>query len=326
MKSIAGSFRARLHAAILGMVVLMLPSCTKEDPNHVQGYIEGEFVYVAAPLPGAVRELQVQRGAQVKEGDPLFALDDVPEKASRDEAERRLAQSRANLEDAKKGKRAPEIESMEAQLHQAKATLALSEKEFTRQENLYKTGVNATRDLDLARTTRAEDQQRVSRLEADLATARLGARDDQVIAAEATVRAQESALARAEWDFAQKKQAAPQAGVVFDTLYRTGEWVAAGRPVVALLPPKNVKVRAFVPQTRLAGIRVGDPLRVSIDGVSTPYRAKVSFISPQAEFTPPVIYSKESRSKLVFMIEGIFEPADAEKLHPGQPVDVQFGN
>ena len=157
-------------------------------------------------------------------------------------------------------------------------------------------------------------------------TARLGARDDQVVAAEATVRAQESALARAEWDFTQKKQAAPQAGIVFDTLYRTGEWVAAGRPVVALLPPKNIKVRAFVPQTKLSGIHLGDPFRVSIDGINTPYRAKVSFISPQAEFTPPVIYSKESRSKLVFMIEGSFEPADAEKLHPGQPVDVQFGN
>src|SRR5688572_3332420 len=326
MKRIVRVPRSIVRVVAFAAAAWLLAGCSKENPNHIQGYIEGEFVYVASPLPGAVRELHVQRGAQVKVGDPLFALDDVAEKANRDEAERRLAQARANLEDAKKGKRAPEIESIEAQLHQARAALALSEKEFTRQQDLYKSGASATRDLDLARTARAEDQQRVSRLGADLATARLGARSDQVAAAEATVHAQEAALARADWDFAQKKQAAPQAGVVFDTLYRAGEWVAAGRPVVALLPPQNVKVRAFVPQTKLAAIHLGDAFRVTVDGVGVPYRAKVSFISPQAEYTPPVIYSKESRSKLVFMIEGVFEPADAEKLHPGQPVDVHFGD
>jgi HlyD family secretion protein len=292
----------------------------------VQGYIEGEFVYVSSPLPGILRELRVQRGAQVKEGEPLFALDDVAEKATRDEAERRLAQARANLADAKKGKRTSEIDAIEAQLQQAKASLALAEKEYGRQQERYKTGANSARDFDLARTKRAEDQQTVSRLEADLATGRLGARDGPVVAAEAAVRAQEAALARADWDYSQKKQSVPQAGVVFDTLYRTGEWVAAGRPVVAILPPKNVKVRAFVPQAKLASIHMGDTFRVSVDGVADQYRAKVSFISPQSEFTPPVIYSKESRSKLVFMIEGVFEAADAEKLHPGHPVDARFGN
>ena len=326
MKKVAGIPRVIFCMTVLGVAAWLLAGCSENNPNHVQGYIEGEFVYVASPLPGAVRELKVQRGAQVKEGDLLFALDDAAEKANRDEAERRLAQARANLEDSKKGKRAPEIESLEAQLQQAKATLALAEKEFTRQEGLFKSGVSPTRDLDLARTSRAEDRQHVSRLEADLATARLGARTDQVAAAEATVHAQEATLARADWDFTQKKQSAPQAGVVFDTLYREGEWVAAGRPVVALLPPQNVKVRAFVPQSKLSSIHLGDSFQVSVDGVKEPYRAKVSFISPQTEFTPPVIYSKESRSKLVFMIEGIFDAAAAEKLHPGQPVDVQFGN
>lgn len=299
--------------------------CSKEDSRRAQGYIEGEFVYVGSPLPGTLEVLRVQRGAQVKAGDDLFELDATPEKAARDEAARRLAQAQANLEDAKKGKRESEIEALEAQVHEAKASLDLSEKEYTRQQGLYQSGATSTRDLDVARAARAENQQRLSRLTADLATARLGARSDLITAAEATAHAQEAALARAEWEYAEKKQAAPQAGVVFDTLYRQGEWVAAGRPVVVLLPPENVKVRAFVPQTKLASIHLGDTFRVSVDGVSQPSLAKVSFISPQAEYTPPVIYSKESRSKLVFMIEGTFSPADAVKLHPGQPVDVQFG-
>jgi HlyD family secretion protein len=113
--------------------------------------------------------------------------------------------------------------------------------------------------------------------------------------------------------------------LVFDTLYREGEWVAAGRPVVMLLPPENIKVRAFVPETRIAAITTGAPVRVTVDGVSEAFAGRVSYISPRAEFTPPVIYSRESRAKLVFMIEAVFDPEVARKLHPGQPVDLRFG-
>ena len=133
----------------------------------------------------------------------------------------------------------------------------------------------------------------------------------------------EAALAQAEWSLSQKRQAAPLAGLVFDTIFQQGEWVPAGRPVIALLPPANMKVRAFVPQARVSTIRLGANARVFADGAGE-FAGKVSFISPQAEFTPPVIYSQESRGKLVFMVEIVFDPATAAKLHPGQPVDVQF--
>ena len=179
--------------------------------------------------------------------------------------------------------------------------------------------------LDQVLSIRNQDRQRVTQFEADLTTARLPARSDQVAAAEVNVRAMEAVLARAEWDLAQKRQTAPVAGVVFDTLYWEGEWVAAGRPVVVLVPPEHIKVRAFVPETRVGAIHVGQTVRVAADGVPAPYVGRVSFISPQAEYTPPVIYSRESRAKLVFMIEARFDPATAANLHPGQPVDVEFG-
>lgn len=310
-----------------GLAVLcILASCSRSDRDRVQGYVEGEFVYVASPLAGALESLSVRRGAQVKAGDPLFALDSVAEKAARDEAERRLAQAHANLEDAKKGKRPSEIESVEAQLKQARVALTLSEKDLERQENLMRVpGATAVQDFDRAHSTRDQDRQRVAQLEAELKTAQLGSRSDQITAAQANVRALEAALARAEWDLSQKRQTAPQAGLVFDTLYREGEWVAAGRPVVAVLPPQNIKVRAFVPETRIGAIHLGDRVRVIVDGVREPFIGKVSFMSPRAEYTPPVIYSQESRDKLVFMIEAVFDPKAAMNLHPGQPVDVQFG-
>lgn len=241
-------------------VLCIFVGCSRPAPNRVQGYVEGEFVYIASSHAGALESLHVQRGQHVNAGDPLFVLESASEKAARD---------------------------------QAKAALTLSEKEFARQEKLIRTpGATAEHDFDRARSTRDQDNQR---------------------------------MAQAEWDLSQKRQGAPQAGLVFDTFYREGEWVAAGRPVVALLPPQNIKVRAFVPEKQIGAIHPGDRVRITVDGLLEPLIGKVSFISPQAEYTPPVIYSRESRDKLVFMIEATFDPKTAATLHPGQPVDVQFG-
>jgi len=312
-----------LTGAVMASVVLM--GCQRPPSDRVQGYVEGEFIYVASPFAGALESLIVRRGTQVRAGEALYALEQVSERAARDEAERRLGQARANLEDARKGKRPTEIESIKAQLKQAQAALRLSSRELVRQEGLTNVpGAAVELELDRARAARDQDRQRVVQLQAELDTALLGSRTDQVIAAVAEVRAREAALARAEWELGQKRQQAPKSGLVFDTLYREGEWVAAGRPVVVLLPPENIKVRAFVSEKRVGTIHPGDDAQVSVDGVAARYSGKISYISPRAEYTPPVIYSQESRDKLVFMVEVVFEPSTAGELNPGQPVDVQF--
>lgn len=235
------------HFFILAVALLVLSGCNRDDTDRVQGYVEGEYVYVSCPSAGALEQLAVSRGTQVKSGDPLFTIESIREGTARDEALRRVAQAKANLDDARKGRRPSEIESLEAQLSQAKASLDLATKEKQRQEDAAKMGATAVQELDRARASFDQSTQRVAQLEADLATAKLGARDDLVTAAEANLRAMEAALARAEWELSQMQQSAPQSGVVFDTLYRAGEWVPAGRPVVSILPPANVKVRAFVP-------------------------------------------------------------------------------
>lgn len=320
----------RLHVIFfrLGSLVATLclfSGCDRTDDHQMQGYVEGEFVYVASPLTGSLETLSVQRGTQVAVGDPLFVLDSTPERAAKEEAQSRLNQARASLEDAKKGRRPSEIESIQAQLGQAKAALALSEKDLSRQQELAQSGASTPQDLDRARSAHDQNRQKVVQLEADLKTAQLGARSDQIAAAEANVRVLEAALAAAQWSLSQKRQAAPQAGLVFDTMYRQGEWVPAGRPVVSLLPPQNIKVRAFVPETQIHAIHSGDSVQVLIDGEQTPLAGQISYISPRAEYTPPVIYSRENRSKLVFMIEVTFSPQIAATLHPGQPVDVRLG-
>ena len=312
------------YLALAAACLAAFTGCHRQASDRVQGYVEGEYVYVASPFAGQVETLSVKRGDWVKPGDPLFALECGLETAARDEADRKLVQGRDNLEDAKKGKRPPELESADAQLNQARAALVMSEKEFKRQDDLYKRGVSSADDFDRARSTRDQDDHHVQQLAADLQTAHLGSRDDQVAAAEANVRALEAALAQADWNLSQKRQASPSKGLVYDLLYQQGEWVAAGKPIVALLPPENVKVRAFVPEEKVGTIQPGGNVSVFVDGVGEPFVGKVTYISPQAEYTPPVIYSQESRKKLVFMVEARFDAATAAKLHPGQPVDVEF--
>lgn len=311
---------------LLFVAAAALTACDGKPSGLIQGYVEGEFVYIASPFAGSLESLFVQRGVRVNAGDRLFLLEHAAEQAARDEAERRLAAARATLEDVKKGKRPSEIDAAEAQLRHARAALVLAERELRRQTNLQKTpGAAIELEVDRARSARDQARQRVAELEAELLTARLGSRTDQIAAAEANVRALEAALAKAEWDLSQKRQAAPKAGLVFDTLFREGEWVPAGHPVVALLPPENIKVRAFVPEPRIGSVHPGDTAQVRIDGVAEPVIGRVSYVSPKAEYTPPVIYSQGSRDKLVFMIEAVFEPEVAVRLNPGQPVDMRLG-
>jgi HlyD family secretion protein len=301
-----------------------LASCSREAPPLYQGYAEGEYVRVAAPHAGSLTSLAVQRGAQVEAGAPLFALEQEKEKAARDEAAQGLKRAEAQLENLKKGKRPAELDAIVAQREQARATLKLSEADYARDEKLAKAGFISGQKLEAGRAALMRDHERLKELEAQLAAAKLAARVDEIRAAEAAVAAARAALARADWSLAQKSVKAPVAGLVQDTLYVQGEWVPAGSPVVSLLPPQNIKVRFFVPETQVGALKTGQAVTLSCDGCAAPVAAAISYISPQAEYTPPVIYSRENRDKLVFLVEARPAPADAAKLRPGQPMDVRL--
>jgi HlyD family secretion protein len=284
-------------------LVFFASGCGVEDPSIVQGYIEGEFVYVASPFGGRLEKLSVRRGDSVEACAPLFTLEETPERAEREEARRRVDEARAELEDAKHGQRPSELQTIQAQLEQAKASLILSGYELERQKKLISANVTSRRDFDVAQSSYDGDRQRVAELEATLQTAHLGSREDQITAATQNLLAEEAALARAEWNLSQKKQFAQVAGLVNDTLYREGDWVPEGKPVVVLLPPDNVKVRCFVAQAVVGRIRLGSNAKIHVDGVPDAFPARVTFISPRAEFTPPVIFSRQMREKFVFLIE-----------------------
>ena len=308
----------------LSLAAALLAGCSGNSTHEFQGYIEGEYVYVASPLGGALTNLAIARGDEVKSGQLLFTIERESEASAVRQAEKNLAQSQSQLDDLIKGKRPTEIASLAAQLEQSKANLKLADDQLARRVQLGGVNVISKEELDQARAQRDADQAQVDQLASDLETARLGGREDAIRAAQAAVESQSAALDKAKWSFDQKQQFAPTNAFVQDTLYRQGEYVAAGNPVVVLLPPENLKVRFFVPQEVLPKIKTGQTVNVSFDGGAHPYAATISYISTQVEFTPPVIYNRENRAKLVFMIEAKFAPADAAALRPGQPVDVKL--
>lgn len=303
------------------LVLLALAGCARPGPAGYQGYLEGEFVYVASPLAGRLESLAVPKGARVAAGAPLFALERTAELAAQRQAADQLRAASARLEDLKKGSRPSELANLAARREQARAAAELSRLELTRQETLFATKVIAVGDLDRARLTHEQNLHAVDQLTAQLETASLGGRSDAVAAAEADVSAAAAAKERADWSVDQKSQAAPKAGLVYDTLYREGEFVAAGLPVAVLLPPANLKVRFFVPEAEFATLKAGAAVRVAVTGHPASLAAHISYLSPQPEYTPPVLYNRENRSKLVFMVEAVFDD-DARDLHPGQPADV----
>jgi len=308
---------------LIAATLTLLGAGAASEAPWLQGYAEAEYVRLAAPAAGRVVSLGVSRGDTVRAGDVVFSLDAAAERAARDEAAARLEQAEAQLENLRKGRRTPEIEAIQAQKDQAEADLSLATINLRRQEQLFTSRVIARERLDAARAAYERDRARVAELESQLEVGRLAARDDEIRAAESLADAARAARAAAQWRLDQREISSPVAALVTDTLYRLGEQVPAGSPVVELLPPENIKVRFFVPEPILGRVRLGDAVALRCDGCASGLSARITYIAPTAEFTPPVIFSRDSRDKLVYRVEA--KPADRpDRLHPGQPLDVRL--
>jgi len=306
------------------LLFLFISSCSETPTDYFQGYVEGEYVLVASPLAGRLESLPVSRGQNVPRGEPLFVLEHAREQAAVSEAEQGVARAENILADLGKGKRPSEISAIEARLQQARTSYDLSRDEFERRQSLFRTDSLPKEEFDRSRTEMERNASLVAEVNAELETARLAARSDLLDAARSDLDAAKARLQQARWQLDQKNQAAPAAGLVFDTFFREGEFVPAAYPVVSLLPPLNIKIRFFVPEDLLGGLAVGKKVSVSLDGRPAPLQAEITYISPRAEYTPPVIYSRQTRVKLVFMIEAVPDTETAAALHPGQPVDVRL--
>jgi HlyD family secretion protein len=319
----APRLRPLLPALALLLIAGCKPGLPPEEQGWLPGYLEADVIEIASSEPGTLATLDVRRGQRVARDAPLFTLDATPLRQELAAMQARRAAADKRAADAALGERDETIRRISADLAAAREALNLARIEQARQAALLREAVATQAQTDAANSAAKQQEEHVRSLEASLELARKGQRPLQVDALAAEAAALAATTAQLEWRVAQTSRAAPADAFVEDTLREPDEWVPAGRPVVLLRRADDLHVRCFLPPDRVAALRKGDTLEVRPPGDGPLLRATVSRIADQAEFTPPVIYSREESERLVILVEADLAPADAERLHPGLPVTVR---
>lgn len=278
----------------------------------LSGYIEAENLYLATPQSGTLAAINAVEGSRVAAGEALFTIDPATLTAQGEQAQANEAAARTQIASA----------AANAQQAQSEVSAALASAE------------RARRDLARLESVRRDDPAAVAGKDIDAARAALREANARVAAAQETANARRAQIdvARAQAlqasggrrevaiRVSQLSPAAPSPGRVEDVFYQPGEWVSANQPIVSLIPDDKVKVRFFVPEREIARYKPGRKVSFACDGCAAGLTAVIRFVSARPEFTPPVIFSRDSRDKLVFMVEAY--PEKPAGLNPGLPVDV----
>jgi len=307
---------------LTGLSFFVLSACSKPNDNSYSGYVEFDTVVVAAPQAGWITGVFVDRGAAITPNQPLFTLDPTTAQNSLQGAQSRMEAATATATDLTKGAREADIAPYLAQRQKAVSDLELARANQARYEALEPKGfVSATR-MDQLRAATKSAEAALSQIDKTIADLKQAARDDQLKAATATASAAQADVANAAYALTERTVVARTIGQVEERLREPGEYVAAGSPIITLYAKDRQFVRFYVPQSKLSAIKVGQEVSIGCDGCATGLKAKVRYISPTAEFTPPVIYSVRERQKMLFLIEAVPERAGA--LPAGLPVDVSL--
>jgi HlyD family secretion protein len=307
----------------LGLLAAILPFCPPAIPVH-NGYIEGEYVLMAPREAGRIERMAVVEGQTVKAGDLLFKIDTSEISRQVDAAKARLAQAEAQLADLETGERREELAVLEAALAAQEAALADANRVMARQKDLYERRVVSKAALDDATAKRDSAEALTQQARRRIEVAKMPARGRAIDAARQHVESARADVAQMSWRESQFEVKAPADAVVDRVFRREGEMAASDKPALQLLPPGNRKVRFFVNEQERSSFAPGTIVKVSCDGCPDTLEATVSRVASQAEFTPPVIYSVESRDKLVYAVDARPDARSGATLHPGQPVDVRL--
>lgn len=291
------------------------------EGEMLSGYIEGETLYLSAAQPGRVEGLAVRRGQRVAAGTRLFLIEPDQQVAQGQQARAELEAAQAQAEDARLGQRPPEVAILEADLNAAEAAEREARIALNRADQLVRRGIYARVRLDEARAAHQSAAARVTAARNRIEVATLGQRQDQIRAADARVAQARARVSETGARLNTLSPIAPSAGRIEEVFYQRGEYAALNQPVVALIPDDRITVRFFVPEGAVAAYRPGRQVRFRCDGCVDGLTATISYVSPRPEFTPPIIYSREARDRLVFMVEA--RPANGVALVPGLPVDVE---
>lgn len=307
-------------AWVLGLLAF-IPGLGHPGPVSWNGYVEDDYVYAAAASAGTIQSIAVKEGQLVKRGDVLFVLETSQQQAQFDAAQARADAAQATLENLQTGSRQEEIDVTQAQLMKAKADFNLATQNLARTQDLFDRGLTPVANLDQSKGTAQAAQAAVDQLQAQLKVQQLPARDAQQIGAEASLAAAQADAASAKAALDNRTVLAPEDGRVERLFYKTGEVAGAGAPVLSLSGSDAMKVLFYVNEGDRPQFALGDVLSVSCDGCASGLTATVSHFASDPQFTPPIIYSRDERSRLVFLTEAVLGAQNG--ILPGQPVSIE---
>ena len=307
-----------LLATALALVAALVLIPRLNQPVTLSGYVEGEPLYLASPISGTVSGMTVQRGDRVTAGQHLYVIDPRQLTAAKTQAVEAVVTAQAQAQDARKGQRPVELAVLDANIAAAEARARDAGALLRRTRMLAAKGFDSQAQLDDAKAAYDADMAGVAAARRQREAAALGARQDQVRAADSRVREAEAGLVAADARLTDISPVAPGAGRVEDTFFQTGEWAAANQPILSLIPDARIRIRFFAPERAVSAYGPGKTVRFTCDGCAAGMSAVITYVSPRPEFTPPIIYSREARDRLVYLIEA----RPSVRLNPGQPVDV----
>lgn len=271
---------------IMGLcLLLLLVSCKDARPTY-SGYIDADMTYLASNYSGRLIALGVVRGQLVQKNQILFKLQQTNEYYQ-------VAMSQENQDNLKAQRQA-----IVDQIHYNVIN-------YTRTLHIRKQNAASQNDLEVAKK------------DLDVLKSQLAAIDAQIKSNQLN----RDALA---WQARQKQAYAVDAGLIFDTYFTKGEYVQAGQPVVSLITPAHIKVIFYVPETDLSRIALQDKIKVSMDHSTQLITGRISYIANTAQYTPPILFSRENRQTLVFRVEATLDAPNLKQIHLGQPVSLEF--
>lgn len=306
------------------LLPLLLTGCNRSEDNVFPGYSHGELIYLSHFNAEKIDRLLVNKGDAVRKGQPLVKMDSFILENALQQAEKNYQAENALLQNLLAGERTEELDILQAQLKRARSAASLAESQHERYQQLYQAHVISKAELERYREEAVQKTAQVTELLQQLKVKKLPARQAEIDTQKSRVESAKLQQDKAYRDLQQSILIAPQDARVYDILYRPGERPAAGRPIISLLPPENIKVRFFIPAKKLGALHIGTKVNIFCDGCKAELSGSVSYIHSQAEYTPPVIYSTNRREKLVFMAEASLTEEDVKYINPGQPVRVEI--
>lgn len=304
------------------IIAITLSSCDNAPTARYQGYVEGDFTYISSETSGKIVNILVKRGDQVTGGQKLAVLDDQQQLKQIEIDHNNYTAEVATLQDLGKGQRPQELQVVDAQISQAKNDEQIAASKLKRYEKIKAQGYVSDFEFLQTQAEYKQKRDRVKELLSQLDSHKLPSRDDQIMAQKARVESTRKQLEKSEVELNKRTLYSIDPAMVYDVMYHPGEVVSPGQPLLSLLPQDAIKVRFFIPHKQLHKFALGQKIKVWIDGINQPVPAEIRFISPKAEYTPPVIYSKDQRERMVFMVEAV-PLSEIQNLKLGQPVEVE---